>query len=97
MIDCFYGTALDSYQKNLLALGGESCSSCQEPASDSFSEAYYCMHYTIYKQFNLTKIIKAFFEKNPIFVFQCCDLNTELAKFPQCLAESIDTHQIIQL
>jgi hypothetical protein len=35
LILLFYGAILDSYQETLVALGGESCSSCQEPGSGS--------------------------------------------------------------
>lgn len=41
---CFYGATLDSYQKNLLAFDSESCSSCQQLASDRCTEFYPQMH-----------------------------------------------------
>jgi hypothetical protein len=34
LILLFYGAILDSYRENLVALDGESCSSCREPGSD---------------------------------------------------------------
>jgi hypothetical protein len=41
---CFYGAILDSYRENLVALGGESCSSCWKPGSDSCLSVYQWTH-----------------------------------------------------
>jgi hypothetical protein len=43
---CFYEAILDPYRENHLALGSESCSFCQEPASDSCSQVYHCVQST---------------------------------------------------
>jgi hypothetical protein len=37
---CFYGAILDSCRKNLVVLGGESCSSSREAGSDTYIQLY---------------------------------------------------------
>jgi hypothetical protein len=44
---CFCGTILDPYRENLVALGGESCSSSRETGSDSCVQLYQWTHCTI--------------------------------------------------
>jgi hypothetical protein len=43
---CSYGAILDSYRENIVALGGESCSSSREPGSDSCVQLYQWTHCT---------------------------------------------------
>jgi hypothetical protein len=40
---CFYGAILELYQENLVALGGESCSSRQQHSTLSVNAWYYCL------------------------------------------------------
>jgi hypothetical protein len=40
LFHCRYGATFDSYQENLVELGGESCSSCRKSGSDSCLPVY---------------------------------------------------------
>lgn len=41
---CFYGSVLDSYQENLVALDSDLCPSCQKTADYSCILLYHCTH-----------------------------------------------------
>jgi hypothetical protein len=55
---CFCGSILDSYRENLVALGGESCSSCWETGSDSCVPVYQWTHSSI--QLHLIDVLRLY-------------------------------------